>query len=347
MKRLVVCLDGTWNRLDAPNPTNVVLMAQSVLDHAKDSTEQVVFYDEGVGSGEGRLARVDRFLGGAFGAGLEKNVQDAYRFLCFNHHAGDEIYIFGFSRGAYTARSLAGLIRSCGIISRKHIDKTILAQKYYQSHKIGPDDPKVVELRTEYGKVADVTFLGVWDTVGQRGIPKGFVFSALSAERYRFHDIKLSRIVKNAYHAVAIDEQRKLFPVTLWESKVRPGQTVKQVWFPGVHGSVGGGGVERGLSNGAFHWLAGAAQNLGLELDQDMLTSPEFTSNPMAPLANTGSGNVFKKLVYWMKSIRDAPPAPENISDSTIRRWREDQNYRPEPLLKHQAWLDDPANSEP
>ena len=106
MKRLIVCCDGTWQKLANSCPTNVVKIAQAIKPVASDGTPQIVFYDEGIGTGD----EINRITGGAFGWGIDQNIQDAYRFLCLNYEAGDEIYLFGFSRGAYTVRSLAGLL---------------------------------------------------------------------------------------------------------------------------------------------------------------------------------------------------------------------------------------------
>src|SRR3990172_3960885 len=114
MKRLVFCFDGTWNRLDSSCPTNVVVTAETVLPLAPDGTAQLIFYDEGVGTDKRESLR-----GGMFGSGLVKNLADGYRFLIFNYTPGDEIYVFGFSRGAYTARSFAGLLNTCGVLVRK------------------------------------------------------------------------------------------------------------------------------------------------------------------------------------------------------------------------------------
>jgi uncharacterized protein (DUF2235 family) len=111
MKRLVICFDGTWNRLDAPHSTNVVITAESVVPFARDDVAQVIFYDEGVGTG-----KWEHFRGGIFGIGLVQNLADAYRFLIFNYTPGDQIYIFGFSRGAFTARSFAGMLSNCAIL---------------------------------------------------------------------------------------------------------------------------------------------------------------------------------------------------------------------------------------
>ena len=118
-KRIVISSDGTWNRPDQKNPTNVIKMARAILPTAPDGKCQVVFYDQGVGTGK----RLDRWLGGAFGQGLEKNVEDAYRFLMHNYDEGDEIYLFGFSRGAFTARSTVGMIRNSGLLHKTHADR--------------------------------------------------------------------------------------------------------------------------------------------------------------------------------------------------------------------------------
>lgn len=113
MRRLVVCSDGTWNRADAANPTNVVKLYRSVQSQA-DGVTQIPWYDPGVGTRN----RLSAAVGGLTGLGLTQNIEDAYRFLVRNYEPGDELYLFGFSRGAYTVRSLGGLIRNSGILRR-------------------------------------------------------------------------------------------------------------------------------------------------------------------------------------------------------------------------------------
>jgi uncharacterized protein (DUF2235 family) len=133
MKRLVFCFDGTWNKLDAPHPTNVVLIAESIIPFTKNGTAQLIYYDEGVGT-----RWYDKWIGGIFGAGLLHNLIEAYRFLIFNYRPGDEIYVFGFSRGAYSARSFVGLLRHSGIVSRRIADKITDAIKNYKCAEIDP-----------------------------------------------------------------------------------------------------------------------------------------------------------------------------------------------------------------
>lgn len=170
MKRLVVCCDGTWQRLTSSYPTNVIKIAQAVKPVASDGTPQIVFYDEGIGTGD----EFDKLLGGAFGWGIDQNIQDAYRFLCLNYIEGDEIYLFGFSRGAYTVRSLVGLIAYSGLLSRPNIRKTPEAYKIYRRRDIDPIHPEAQGFRQTYGERVPIMLLGCWDTVGSLGIPDQF-----------------------------------------------------------------------------------------------------------------------------------------------------------------------------
>lgn len=185
------CFDGSWNRLDAPYPTNVLLTAESVLPMA-DGVGQVTFYDEGVGSEDG-----DAFAGGVFGAGLVKNLSDGYRFLIFNYSPGDEIYVFGFSRGAYTARSFVGLLSTCGILHRQHARRADEAVDLYKRRRLSElFQDEVLRFRSECSPhicvseredawrakhvaqyqpgsspLLKVKYLGVWDTVGPWAFP--------------------------------------------------------------------------------------------------------------------------------------------------------------------------------
>ena len=285
MKRLVFCFDGTWNCLDAPHSTNVVITAESVLPIASDGVSQAIFYDEGVGTRKG-----EKLSGGLFGHGIVENLGDAYRFLIFNHTPGDEIYIFGFSRGAYTARSFAGLLSTCGLLRRSDAAKVTDAVLLYQQRKANDAafDREMTDFRRQYSPqvcVSDaddlwrsqnvpdykigsvprlrVTYLGVWDTVGALGVPARYKWLNFLDRKYDFHDTSLSTFVKSARHAVAIDERRKDFVPTLWDNvdEMNTAASAKaeaddapyqQKWFPGVHGSVGGGGERRGLSDRAL-----------------------------------------------------------------------------------------------
>mgnify|MGYP000958540117 CR=1 FL=1 len=250
MKRIVICCDGTWKRLDERFPTNVVRLAQGVLPQAQDGAAQVVFHLDGVGTGRGtgRLARgLDRALGGVFGQGLMATVEAAYRFLVFNHAPGDAIYLFGFSRGAYTARSLAGLIRNCGILARDQAVAIPQALALYQgrSQDSHPDSEAACAFRARHGQPVwtspadaawrrlhlgeegtrlDLAYVGVWDTVGALGVPHYLRLADLINRPLRFHDTQLSKGVAAARHAVAIDEHSldqsgKLLIDFIWDSR--------------------------------------------------------------------------------------------------------------------------------
>ena len=345
-KRLVVCCDGTWNQLGSQYYTNVVKTAQAVESYGDDGTPQLVFYDEGVGAGEGVTPHLDRAFGGALGWGLDRNIADAYRFLVFNYDPGDEIFVFGYSRGAYTARSLVGMVRKCGILRRGEAHRAGAALDYYRGED-KPMDP--VDGRVPgWGHAAEVAFLGVWDTVGALGIPTTIPFSKLLNRRYRFHDAELSKIVKKACHAVAIDEIREAFQVTLWDNDPKPGQTIHQVWFPGDHGSVGGGTREHGLSDGAFLWTMQHAQESGLRLDQDCLDLAAQSVNPVEPFDNSlGKSGFLIGLAYRAVGRANRPPPPNeaSIHESAATRWRRLSNYRPPPLQPFAGYLNGQAGA--
>ena len=284
MKRLVVCCDGTWNRPDQKHPTNVVKMSRAIAPKGADGTPQVVFYDRGVGTGN----LLDRLTGGAFGTGLERNVEDAYRFLMHNYEDDDQIFLFGFSRGAYTARSAAGLIRKCGLLRKADADQFRQAYDFYRRRDATPDAADVARFRERYSREIDIHFIGVWDTVGARGIPLRGV-RWLRRDRYQFHNMRLSRRVKNAFHAVAIDERRGPFTPSLWEAVRKEGQRVEQAWFTGVHSDIGGGYREGGLADIAFTWMKEKAEQCGLGLDEDYVN--DFVKpNPIDVLHNSMTG---------------------------------------------------------
>lgn len=279
MKRIIICSDGTWNRSDQKDkgqyrPTNVVKIARTISASSKSGVPQVVFYDEGVGADKWGL---DRLTGGAFGKGLDKNIEDAYRFLMRNYGKGDEIFLFGFSRGAYTVRSLAGLIRNCGLLKPINADRFDEAYNLYRSDS-HPDSEDSKSFRKKFSiKIDAIEFLGVWDTVGALGIPIG-LFRFLTKVKYEFHDVELSKMVKSAYQALAIDEKRKIFRPAIWKSIDKKGQKVEQVWFPGVHSDVGGGYADTGLSDISFLWMKEKAEDCGLEFDEktfDKLIRPD------------------------------------------------------------------------
>ncbi|MEV7689797.1 DUF2235 domain-containing protein [Streptomyces bungoensis] len=275
-KRLVICCDGTWNFADQPSKTNVSKVALAVRPGGAGGEDQRVYYHSGVGT-----SRWEHLRGGAFGVGLSRNVIDAYRFLVATYEPGDELFLFGFSRGAFTVRSLAGLVRNCGIVRREHAGRVQDAWNLYRDRIEMPNGTASTLFRRSYARETEIRFIGVWDTVGALGIP-------LPASRrlepavdrfnrhWAFHDTRLSSWVRAAFHALAIDEQRSAFRPALWHQQpgaAKQGQELKQAWFAGVHCDVGGGYRETGLSDITLLWMIDQARRHGLEFDTKVLSA--------------------------------------------------------------------------
>ena len=263
-KRLIVCCDGTWNDADSAGEfTNVVRMARAALPtdaRGGQETPQVVYYQSGVGTGADLVQRV---LGGGVGLGLSRNVRDAYGFIAANYCPEDEIFLFGFSRGAYTARSVAGLIGYAGLLQKGDMDDFALVWEGYRL-KNQPGQPDVLVNFPLRHKDVPIKCIGVWDTVGELGIPGHL--DEIFTQFYQFHDTTLGPHVENAFHALALDERRSDFAPTLWiqspTAQAAGTQKLVQVWFPGVHSNVGGGYEEHGLSDVALAWMASQVEPL-------------------------------------------------------------------------------------
>ena len=273
IKRLVLCLDGTWNADDSEQITNIVRIRDLInpkLETAHGTEYQRVYYHNGVGTG---LSASDKIIGGATGAGLGHNVRSAYRFLSQQYEQGIEIYIFGFSRGAFTARSLAGYIGASGLLKPEHCsaENETRAWNFYRTP---PDDRQPQEhealAKLSYPAVK-IRLLGVFDTVGALGVPiEGF--KGWNRKRYQFHDVTLGANVEFALHALAIDEKRGPFRASLWQYPNHKNfKDVEQVWFPGVHSNIGGGYDNTGLSDVALHWMLSRIEKkrMGLQLVGD------------------------------------------------------------------------------
>jgi hypothetical protein len=261
-KRIILLLDGTWNDAEFGNTdTNIVRLRDgiarrlqisetnghgdgkyAVTSIAFQKKENFVFYERGVGTG----AFLNRWTGGAFGEGLSRNIRRAYKFLSYYYNEGDQVFIFGFSRGAYTARSLVGYIHSAGLLLRDNCTE-ILENTAWGFYRTPPNDrlPGVWSSLTPYvhrREAVRIACLGVFDTVGALGIPLSY-FRVANRDKYEFHNVELSSITDQNLHALAIDELREPFEATVWRrSQFKQFNTVtEQVWFPGTHADVGGG----------------------------------------------------------------------------------------------------------
>jgi uncharacterized protein (DUF2235 family) len=333
-KRWIICADGTWNKpeqndLGIPSPTNVSKLAAAILPYDLNGIPQTVFYHAGVGE---RGNAWDHLWGGALGVGLSKNIIDLYLTLVLNYSPGDEVFLFGFSRGAYTVRSLAGLIRNSGIIKDKYLIKYKDAYELYRNRtdETHPRAPKSVEFREEFSwPDFNIKFIGVWDTVGALGIP----FHGLKLRYLQFHDVELSSYVDYAYHALAIDEKRKAFIPTLWtkQSTSPKSQVLEQVWFPGVHCNIGGGYQDCGLSDCASDWMWRKAESCGLALNSDPDLQPN--PNPAGVLRDSATG-FFRLLGIKIRTLgAQLPTSHERISQIAQIRQELLADYRPENLL--------------
>lgn len=288
MKNLIVCTDGTWNTPKQKDrgkvsPTNVYKIFNGIDDSSPDTEK---YYDQGVGTGNW-----DKWTGGITGAGLEENIIQAYEFLSAYYETGDKIYAFGFSRGAYTARSLMGLVATYGI--PKNSSDCRLVFEHYR---------KLGKCEIIFQEVAEIEFLGMWDTVGALGIPIGFFRKIFGNEKHQFHDTKLSDKVKHAFHAIGIDEKRQPFKPTLWtNTELLKKTTVEQKWFVGVHCNIGGGYADTGLSDITLQWMIDKLQKYS-----DLTVNIETNPNYLGELRNSLSFYVKSWFSPYIRAVNNA-----------------------------------------
>lgn len=310
-KKIIIFCDGTWNRRERRvngtlHPTNVVQLMRALKPTDQNHTQQVVYYDQGVGT----RGLWDKIVGGLFGVGLSHNIKEAYRFIANNYddrdEARDEIFLFGFSRGAYTARALSGLIGAVGLLPKRSLEYVPEVYKYYRTRPEKRAFSKHKEIMIsqipESRRHIPIKFIGVWDTVGALGIPvRGLNW--ISRAWVGFHNTELSGKLNFAYHALAIDEKRRPFAPNLWTKQELPNanQEVMQVWFPGVHSSIGGGYDDPGLSDMALTWMAKRAEDRGLEFDPAYFRE-KVRPDPSGVLLD--SFTLPYRLVSWVPGLR-------------------------------------------
>ena len=312
-KRIVICCDGTGNDFTSPNPdihgkggenSNVIKFYTALtIDN-----DQVGYYHPGVGTMGSPAARnsLERFWtkikGMGFGAGFRDNLFDAYCYLMevYNDNGGngnqDEVYIVGFSRGAYTARALAGLLQGYGLLCRGNEGHLPYAWRMYVSQHDTPDkhqiDPDFAFRDTYSHKDFKIHFVGVWDTVSSIG----WIYTPL-----RLLNMGHNACIVHARHAISIDERRCFFENNLWGDPL-PGQDLVQAWFPGVHSDVGGSYLqcESALSNVALKWMLAEAEKAGIKLHPQRSLQVLGTQPPAAE---------FPELLYKTPDCADTPEA--------------------------------------
>ena len=328
MKRIIICCDGTQNDPDQMDrdriaPTNVVKISRAIkeVDKTEDpEIPQIIYYDPGVGTGwVGK-----RIIEGMSGTGISENIVQAYAFLAENYNAGDEIFCFGFSRGAFTIRSLCGMINRVGLIAKKKAQKQKyydLAYKLYRITRPGQDRHQYFNSfknRYTHKEEVKIKFLGVWDTVGSLGLP---IFGNSTHEWNRHHDIfGFQETVEYGAQALAIDEVRNQFrPRFLLPNMVE--KEVEQKWFLGSHSNVGGGYADEGLSDIALAWMIKQAQKRGLKFDQDYISTHVFP-DPFGEIRNSHTG-IYKIIGHYTRTVNGQKIPKRDIHESVLERFME------------------------
>jgi uncharacterized protein (DUF2235 family) len=355
MKRIAIFLDGTWNTLE--NNTNVWRL-KSLCD--PNAANQIEYYSKGVGTRFGEIVR-----GGVEGYGIDNEIIDAYTWLTGSFEAGDEIFIFGFSRGAYTARSLSGLIAKCGVLKP---GAPLSIEQLYARYRRGNTDRTLNELLREpvsadleerwivkYCEPTKIKMVGVWDTVGSLGSPIESLKSKVV--KYLFLDTHLRLQNEFAFQALAIDEQRRSFEPTLWTKTSenipaastppeRPLAQVEQRWFVGAHANVGGGYASDVLAQPSLAWLMRKAAALGLQFRDTFVADVQTPTAPITDSYHDFAHGLYRLFVpRFYRPIGTDPEKGnsrtterinETIDGTVFDRWRGNPDYRP-PNLKDWA----------
>jgi uncharacterized protein (DUF2235 family) len=345
-KKLALFLDGTWNAVGTN--TNVWRLRSLCADKDAEGRQQLRYYDTGVNG----------VIGGGWGKGLTENVQEAYNWLVENYEDGDQIFIFGFSRGAHTARSLAGFISICGLLKpggalgvdqlfkryRNDDDRTIYKLPTFDNHSMTLEERWMLK----YSRPVAIEMVGVWDTVGALGIP-AFGLAGISTSTLKFHHTGLRIPVRHGFHALAIDEHRAKFAPTPWTIRTktgaatiaptRPIESVEQRWFVGAHANVGGGCFNDTLAQIPLRWMMEKAANLGLAFRNGL----ELDGDEHRGSISDSYVEFLKGAYSWVSKRDYRPIAPEpfvgdtgthsrvneTIDVSVFARWRDVSNYRP------------------
>ncbi len=323
IKNIIVCADGTGNKGGYSPDSNVYKIYKAVdknfsgrADNGDEICEQIVFYDNGVGTEKNKYLRA---LGGALGFGFGRNVCDLYKYIARNYVEGDRIYFFGFSRGASTVRACNGMINKCGLVKgaglrNRELDALVSeAFEVYKEHKENPQRAENFKNAEQSHGAVPIHFLGVWDTVVALGFPKRtditgpvtLVMNALFVAfeealdfvwPHSFYHYKLTDNVEYAYQALAIDDERTAFWPYVWQEKNIEGaadrtrENVEQVWFAGMHSNVGGGYERSGMAGVPLHWMAQRAKKQGLVFDANLLQEIYSGSHVHGRMYNSRDG---------------------------------------------------------
>lgn len=320
----MVLLDGTWQQL--ANRTNVARLSENIAQGKDgDGVEQIVKYFSGVGT-----SMFGRILGGAFGYGLSETIKDSFLWLSQTYQPGDEVFVFGYSRGAYSARSLVGLMHKIGGVVKQPTEA--LVNEAYDLYRDAKSD--ATKFRAEHCQPARVKMIGVWETVGSLGVPVSGLPLVLPGTRdyYRFHDTNLSCIVDEAYQALAIDEYRADFEPTLWDATTEKNTAVEQCWFIGDHGNVGGGDAKVTLWKLPYVWMQEKAIAASLRMKTTLTEDEEWRQAPSDSFDTflLGLYKIYKLGQRYIRAL--GKQVEEVLHPSVLKRVQDYSEYRPKPL---------------
>lgn len=317
MRNLLLAFDGTWavpdtELSDGDESTNVWRLVNSLEPFSDEGIEQLSWYFSGVGT-----EVFDRVRGGLFGRGLSAKIEQGYASLARHYREGDRVFLSGFSRGAYTARSLAGMLGRVGLVW----DPQLTRQAYELYREGGAAEQR--QFRMHCARQIPIEAIAVWDTVGALGVPLG-LFDEFNQRYYQFHDTQLGSNVHHAFQALAIDEHRRSFAPTLWTPQSVPSQTIEQRWFIGAHSDVGGGVHPCPLSSRSLGWIQRRLQSLGLQcrtvepVSATALRPTDSWRQFMAGLYALGSERHYRPIGYTRygaEVLAKAVPDHLNLSD--------------------------------
>jgi len=311
-KNIIICCDGTGNEYGNKN-TNVVKLFDII---EKIPGKQIAYYDPGVGtlSAPGVFTIPMKFIsklsGLAFGYGITRNIEDAYEYLMDKYEEGDYVYLFGFSRGAFTVRALAGMLHKCGLLEKGSNNLIPYASRMY---RYGSNDIAAGFKRT-FSRECKPHFVGVWDTVKSIGlfIPRKFPNAILNPD------------VNVGIQALSIDEKRSKFKPSLWEVVEDVNQYIRQVWFAGVHSDVGGSYKESGLSDVALKWLIDEALKHGLIINEGKYS--QIKPDPEDKLHNS------LLPFWWILGWKRRKIVDDSLIHHSVYERIEKKNYNPKNL---------------
>ena len=357
-KRLAVFLDGTWNTLK--DDTNVWRLKELCAPFGADGMAQGSHYSPGVGTQFG-----ERLIGGIFGYGLDAEIIAAYQWMIDDYNLDDELFIFGFSRGAYTARSLAGIISRCGLpLPGSPINASNMFARYRRGDSVRTIRGLLEDQASHAGTFTDeealmlkyciptpIRFIGVWDTVGALGVPD-VPWIKWGSDPFLDTNLRVSETF--AFHAVAVDEHRKAFAPTLWTKYVpkdlaapdtapRPLSQVEQRWFVGAHAKVGGGYFDDPLPELPLKWMMEKASLHGLSFSKPVIFDGSLEKAPITDSYGEFLDGAYKLVQPPFYREIDRTPEErsvtivhtinETIDVSVFDRWRNTVSYRPPNLV--------------